>query len=247
VSSAAFLAGLVDSIVGGGGLIQVPALFAAFRGIAPQVLLGINKVGSLCGTSSAVLRYARFMHIPWRTLLPAATLAFCAAVLGATLVSAVPQRVFRPLVPVMLASVLLYLLWHKDLGTTHRPIALTRQRTFAALAGIAASGLYDGFFGPGTGSFLMLLFIRLYGFDFLHASASARVINVATNAGALAYFSTHLEMHWGLGLCLGLANAAGSVAGIRIARRYGSRFVRRLFIGVVVALIAKTGSDALTQ
>jgi uncharacterized protein len=245
VLGAGFFAGLVDSIVGGGGLIQVPALLAGYPAEPPALLLGTNKLGSICGTGSAVLRYARFVRIPWRMLLPAAAAAFLAALVGASLVSTVSPAMFRPLVPVMLSAVLAYVLWRKDLGTNHAPIAFSRRRAAAALAGIALVGLYDGFFGPGTGAFLMLLFIRVYGFDFLHASAAARVINLATNAGALLYFGFHTEVYWGLGLSLGLCNAAGSVIGTRIAQKHGSKLVRVLFIAVGIALIIKTARDAL--
>jgi uncharacterized membrane protein YfcA len=146
-------------------------------------------------------------------------------------------------VPIMLVGVLAYALWRKDLGAVHRPAILSRRRSVLASAGIFVIGLYDGFFGPGTGSFLMLLFIRVHGFDFLHASAAARLINVATNAGALVYFGVHAKVHWAMGLCLGICNASGSIAGIRTARRHGVGFVRILFIAVVSALIAKTAWD----
>jgi uncharacterized membrane protein YfcA len=243
VLCAAFSAGFVDAIVGGGGLIQVPALFAAYPAESPSWLLGTNKLGSICGTATAVQRYLRVVRIPWRRLLPAGAAAFVAAFAGASLVSAVSPAQFRPLVPVMLTIVLLYVLWHKDLGARHAPIAFSRRRGIFALATIGLLGLYDGFFGPGTGSFLMLLFIRLYGFDFLHASAGARTINAATNAGALLFFGLHGEVHWGLGLALGACNAGGGVLGAHTALKHGSRFVRMAFIGIVIALIAKTGYD----
>ncbi len=136
---------------------------------------------------------------------------------------------------------LLYVIRHKDLGAVHAPVVFSRRRGHVALAAIGGIGLYDGFFGPGTGSFLMLLFIRFYGFDFLHASAGARTINVATNAGALVFFGIHAEIHWGLGVALGACNAAGSVAGAHTAVRHGSKFVRAAFIAIVIALIAKDG------
>jgi uncharacterized membrane protein YfcA len=148
------------------------------------------------------------------------------------------------MVPVMLAVVLIYVLSHKDLGSRHAPIEFSRRRNSLALLAIGAAGLYDGFFGPGTGSFLMLLFIRVYGFDFLHASAAARTINVATNAGALLFFGLHGAVHWTLGIALGLCNASGSVLGARTAIRHGSQFVRVMYVTVVVALIAKTALDA---
>jgi uncharacterized membrane protein YfcA len=244
VLGAAFTAGFVDAIVGGGGLIQVPALFAGYPSGSPPVLLGTNKLGSICGTSSAVIRYMRVVRLPTSVLVPAATVAFLAALAGASLVSAVSPALFRPLVPIMLTTVLIYVLWHKDLGAHHAPLAFSRRRSYVALATIGGIGLYDGFFGPGTGSFLMLLFIRLYGFDFLHASVGARTINVATNAGALLFFGIHGEINWFLGFALGACNAAGSVLGAHTAVKHGSKFVRVFYIAIVVTLIAKTAVDA---
>jgi uncharacterized membrane protein YfcA len=209
------------------------------------VLLGTNKLGSICGTASAALRYLRMMRLPWRALLPAAAIAFLAALAGARLVSTVSPALFRPLVPVMLSLVLAYVLFYKDLGARHAPIVFSRRRSAFALASIGLVGVYDGFFGPGTGSFLMLLFIRCYGFDFLHASAGARAINVATNAGALLLFGLRGEVHWALGAALGLCNAVGSLLGTQTAIKHGSGFVRVVFIAIVAALIAKTGVDAL--
>lgn len=241
---AAFSAGFIDAIVGGGGLIQVPALFAAYPTQAPPLLLGTNKLGSICGTGSAVLRYSRVVRIPWRVLLPACAVAFLAALGGAGLVSAVSPALFRPLVPIMLTLVLTYVLWNKDLGTRHAPVIFSRAQNLTALAAIGGIGLYDGFFGPGTGSFLMLLFIRVYGFDFLHASMGARTINVATNAGALLFFGIRGDIHWALGMLLGACNAVGSILGAHTAIRRGSQFVRAVFIAIVIALIVKTGADA---
>jgi uncharacterized membrane protein YfcA len=225
----------------------LPALFAAYPLGSPPVLLGTNKLGSICGTTGAVIRYLRVVRIPWRVLLPAGAIAFVAALAGASLVSAVSPALFRPLVPLMLTVVLIYVLWHKDLGARHAPIVFSRRRGLVALAAIGGIGLYDGFFGPGTGSFLMLLFIRLYGFDFLHASVGARTVNVATNLGALLFFGIHGEVHWGLGIALGVCNAAGGVLGAHTAVIHGSKFVRGVFIAIVIALIAKTGADAWTH
>jgi uncharacterized membrane protein YfcA len=190
------------------------------------------------------MRYMRVVRIPWRVLLPAAAVALLAALAGASSVSAVSPGLFRPLVPIMLTLVLIYALWHKDLGARHAPIVFSCRRGLIALAAISGIGFYDGFFGPGTGSFLMLLFIRMYGFDFLHASAGARTINVATNAGALLFFGVHGEVQWGLGIALGVCNATGSVLGAHTAVKHGSKFVRVVFIAIVATLIAKTGADA---
>ena len=239
-------AGFVDAIVGGGGLVQLPALLAGYPTVPPPVLLGTNKLGSICGTTTAMLRYMRVVRVAARVLAPAAVVAFFASLAGASLVSAVSPRVFRPLVPILLAVVLIYVIANKDLGSRHAPTQLSRMRSCAALAGIGCIGFYDGFFGPGTGSFLMLLFIRVYGFDFLHASLGARTVNAATNAGALMFFAAQGEVHWGLGLALGGCNAVGSIFGARTAIRHGSHFVRLAFILIVAALIAKSAVNAWT-
>jgi len=244
VLAAGGLAGFIDSIAGGGGLVQLPALLAGYPAAAPATLLGTNKLASIQGTFSALARYARSGSISWRKQLPATAVALPAALFGASLATALSPAVFRCAVPVILCAVLVYFLAHKDLGTRHAPVAFTRRRTAASLAGIAVIGVYDGFFGPGTGSFLMLLYIRVYGFDFLHASASARLINVATNAGALLYFGAHGHVIWPLALALGLCNITGSVIGAHTAVKRGSRFVRGVYLLAVGSLILKTAWDA---
>ncbi|MEZ5562339.1 MAG: TSUP family transporter [Gammaproteobacteria bacterium] len=241
---AAFGAGLVDAMVGGGGLIQLPALLTAYPSTPPAVLLGTNKFASIFGTGSAVLRFARGMRIPWKMLLPLLPVVFLGALGGAGVATLVPPAVFRPLVPIMLAVVLVYMLWHKDLGTTHAPLAVTRGQAIAAAVLLGGVGFYDGFFGPGTGSFFMVLLIRLYGFDFLHSAASARVLNLATNAGALVWFGSQLELLWLVAILMAIANVSGAVVGTGLALKHGSGFVRRIFVGVVLALIARTAWQA---
>lgn len=241
---AAFGAGLVDAMVGGGGLIQLPALFAAYPSTAPPVLLGTNKFAAIFGTTSAVLRYARSVRIPWRTLLPLVPVVFLGAFAGGHVATLVPADIFRPLVPVMLAVVLVYVVWRKDLGTHHAPLVHGLASALLAAAILCAVGFYDGFFGPGTGSFFMLLFVRLYGFDFLHSAASARVLNAATNAGGLLYFGSQLELLWLAGALMAVANVSGAIIGSNLALKHGSGFVRRIFIVVVLALIARTAWDA---
>jgi hypothetical protein len=241
---AAFGAGLVDAMVGGGGLIQLPALLTAYPSTPPAVLLGTNKFASIFGTGSAVARFARGMRIPWKILLPLLPVVFLGALGGARVATLVPPAVFRPLVPVMLAVVLVYMLWHKDLGARHAPLAITRRRTVAAALLLGGVGFYDGFFGPGTGSFFMFLLIRLYGFDFLHSAASARVLNVATNAGALVWFGSQLELLWLVAILMAVANVSGAVVGTGLALKHGSGFVRRIFVAVVLALIARTAWQA---
>jgi uncharacterized protein len=242
---AAFGAGCIDAMVGGGGLIQVPALFSVFPSTSPPVLLGTSKFAGFFGTSSAVVRFAGKVPIPWRALTPLAALVLVTGALGAWLATQVPPAVFRPLVPILLVGVLTYLLRRKDLGAAHVPKEFAGSHHVLGAILIGLIGFYDGFFGPGTGSFLMFVFVRLYGFDFLHAAASARVLNVATNGAALIYFGSHGYVLWQIGLGMAVCNMAGALLGTRLALRGGSTFVRKIFIVVVTLLILRTAWVAI--
>ncbi len=242
---AAFAAGLIDAMVGGGGLIQIPALFAVYPSVPPAALLGTSKFAGLFGTVSAVARYAQKVVIPWRALLPLALVALVMSIGGAKLASIVAPDVFRPLVPIMLLAVLVYVLWRKDLGGEHAPRAFAGSHHIVGAVLIAAIGLYDGFFGPGTGSLLIFVFVRAYGYDFLHAGAAARVVNVATNAAALSYFASHGLVLWHVGAAMAICNIAGAIVGARLALRGGSSFVRQAFIVIVSLLILRTAWNAI--
>lgn len=242
---AAFSAGCIDAIVGGGGLIQVPAMFSVYADTAPATLLGTGKFAAICGTGNAAWRFSRKLQIPWRALLPLAILVLFTSAMGAVVTTLVPPKIFRPLVPVLLLGVLIYILRNKTLGDEHRPRLFEREHHVWAALLIGAIGFYDGFFGPGTGSFLMFVFVRLYGYDFLNAAASARVLNVATNLAALSYFALQGYVLWHIAISMAVANIAGSVLGTRLALRGGSSFVRKIFIVVVSALIVRTLWQAL--
>lgn len=243
---AAFVAGLIDAVVGGGGLIQIPALFSVLPREMPATLFGTNKVASVFGTANAAFRYARRVEMPWRTTLPAALAAFVCAFFGAMAVAWLPRELLRPLIFVLLLAAAVYTFIRKDFGALHQPRPPTRQDFFLALGLGGVIGFYDGFFGPGTGSFLIFLFIRYFRFDFLHASAAAKVVNVATNLAALAYFAP--AGHWLplLAVMMATANVAGSVVGTRLALRHGSGFVRQIFLWVVTALLLKFAWDTFS-
>ena len=242
---AAFLAGAIDAVVGGGGLIQIPALFAIHPGETPATLFGTNKCASVVGTANATWRYARRASMPWRTILPAAVAAFALSYAGAAAVAWLPKDAVRPLILVLLILAAVYTLKRKDFGQVHRPAhAGARELAYAVLLG-GVIGFYDGFFGPGTGSFLIFLFVRFFGFDFLHASASAKLVNVATNLAALAYFLPNGHVLPLLAAAMAVANVAGSLAGTWLALRHGSRFVRQVFLLVVAVLIVRFAWDTL--
>jgi uncharacterized membrane protein YfcA len=244
VSLASLLAGFVDAIVGGGGLILVPALFAVFPTVRPATLFGINKSASVWGTGVAAAQYNRRVRVSWPTLAPAAAAGFAGSFGGAWAVTVLAPDFLRKLLPLVLAAVLLYTLARKDLGREHTP-AMSGLPEALVAAGIGlVVGFYDGFFGPGTGSFFVFLFVRVLGYDFLHASACAKIVNTATNGAALILFAVKGHVWWHYALTLAVANIAGSVVGTHLALKHGASFVRVVFILVVTALIMKTGHDA---
>lgn len=238
------LAGFVNAIAGGGGLVTLPVLLGVFPQAEPAVLFGTNKAAMICGTASAAVDYARHVRLPWNTLLPALAVAFVGGVVGAWLVTLVSPDGLRRALPFMLATVFVITLFGGPAGERHAPRFGPRAEAAIAAAIALAMGLYDGFFGPGTGSFFIFLFVRWLGFDFLHAVASAKLLNSATNLGAIAVFAGTGNVRWEIVLPMIVANVAGSLLGTHLALRHGSRFIRTVFVVVVVALIAKTGYDA---
>ncbi|MFT5588526.1 MAG: putative membrane protein YfcA [Bradyrhizobium sp.] len=241
---AAFFAGFVDAVVGGGGLIQLPALFSVFPNVPAATLLGTNKLAGFWGTSAAAISFSRRVKIEWTAAIPAAISAFIFAFAGAYTVTRVPPDFIRKCLPLILIVVAVYTLKRKDMGNVHAPLHHgLKERYFACIVG-GSVGFYDGFFGPGTGSFLVFLFVRVFGFDFLGASAVAKVVNVACNISALLWFWKSGHLLWQIGLAMAFCNVLGSLIGSRMAIKHGSGFVRKLFLAVVLLLIFKTGFDA---
>ena len=248
LGAVAFLAGLVDAVVGGGGLVQLPALFVVLPAehvAQTAAVLGTNKLSSICGTSMAVWQYTRRVPLNWRTLFPTAMVALAGSLLGARAVSLMAPAVLRPLILVLLVAVAIYTFLRKDLGDLHAPrFTADRERRLGAVVG-AVIGFYDGFFGPGTGSFLIFALIGLFGFDFLAASASAKVVNLATNLSAVAYFAATDNLLYRYGLPMAVCNMAGGLVGARLAILKGNRFVRGFFLVVVSAMILRFGWEVV--
>lgn len=247
VAVASLFAGLIDAIVGGGGLILVPALFATYPGAVPATLLGTNKGGAIWGTGWAAVQFTRRVSLRAQTMAPAMLAALMGSFAGAWAVTVVDASVMRRALPLVLLAILAYTLARKDLGRHHTPrYAEAHEALVASLIGLTI-GFYDGFFGPGTGSFFVFLFVRVLGFDFLHASASAKLLNTATNLAALVLFTWKGHVWWQVAAVLAVANVAGSLIGTRLALKHGAGFVRGVFIAVVGALILKTGYDAFLR
>jgi len=247
VTLASLLAGFVDAIVGGGGLILLPALFATFPAATPATLLGTSKSAAIWGTGFAAWQLGRRVSMRWHAMLPAALVSFCAAFAGAWAVTLISADFLRRLLPILLTGLLLYTLMRKELGSEHAPHLHLRQETLAACTIGLLIGFYDGFFGPGTGSFFVFLFVRVLGYDFLNASVSAKLLNLATNFAALILFTLKGHVWWHMALPLALANVLGSLLGAHLALKHGAGFVRGIFIVVVGLLIVKTGYDGFIR
>jgi hypothetical protein len=246
----AFIAGLVDAVVGGGGLIQLPALFVFLPphlAASVPLVFGTNKMSSICGTAVALAQYSRRVAIPWNSVFPAGLTAFAFSAIGARVVQIVASDFLKPLILVLLVVVAGYTYWRKDLGNLHAPRFMARHERLWAVAVGTGIGFYDGFFGPGTGSFLIFIFIGLFGFDFLTASASAKGINLATNLAAVLAFAAHGYVLYDYALPMGLCNILGALLGARLAILKGNRFVRGLFLTVVALMIARFGYEHLRK
>lgn len=245
---AAFLAGLMDAAVGGGGLLQLPALFnllPANTAVAP--VLGTNKLASFAGTCTAAAQFARRIRLPWKMLLPAAVLAFAASFGGAMMAASVPVAYMKPAMLLIMLVMFVYTFVKKDLGQAVRERALSKREHYAGITFGALIGLYDGIFGPGTGSLLAFVFVRFFSYDFLTATASAKVINLTTNLAALSFFVPGGHVLWTLALPMAVMNLLGGMCGARLAMRGGTRFLRYGFMLLLCVLIGKFGFDTLKE
>ena len=243
--AAALLAGALDAIVGGGGLVQLPALLLVLPQVPVVALLGTNKLASVVGTGSAAVTYARRVRVDRATALPMALAAFVGSALGAALATAVPSSALRPGVLVALVGVLLFTAARPALGEVEALRLAPRTQRLVAVLGGAVIGCYDGLVGPGTGSFLVFLLVGVVGLSFLHASAVGKAVNTATNLAALLLFALGGHVLWGLAAAMAACNLVGSQLGARLAIRRGSSWVRRVFLVVVTALVLRLAYDVL--
>jgi uncharacterized membrane protein YfcA len=239
--AASFFAGFVDSIAGGGGLIQLPALLIGLPKSETAEVLGTNKLSAVFGTTTAAALYRKQIKPDPKLLIAMGLPAFFGSAGGAVLASKIPTSSMRPMVLVLLIVVAIYTWFKPDLGKFENLRHHSKRRVqIAAIAG-AVIGFYDGIFGPGTGSFLMLILVASLGYAFITASAIAKVVNVATNVGAILVFGIHGAVIWQIGIIMGVANISGAIIGSRLAIKGGSTLVRKVFLIVTIALIIKVG------
>jgi uncharacterized protein len=242
---AGLFAGFLDAVVGGGGLVLLPSLVIAFPGAAPVQILATNKLAGTCGTTVSSLTYYRRVRPDPGTFVPLMLCAFVGSAAGALAASQIPKAAFNPIILVALVVVGAYVLLKPDAGeVTELRFAGHHHLMAAAVAGVTI-GFYDGALGPGTGSFFVFTLVGLLGYNFLEASAKARIANWATNVAALIVFGLQGAVVWKVGLVVGACNLVGSYVGARTAVSRGNRFVRVFFIVVVSAFIVRIGADVL--
>lgn len=238
-------AGFVDAVVGGGGLIQLPALLLGLPGATPVEVLATNKLGSVCGTTASSATYYRRIRPDPRTFIPLMVLAFLGSVVGAFVASAIPKEAFSPIVLAVLVVVGAYVLLKPDVGQITELRFAGHHHTAGAMVTGFVVGCYDGALGPGTGSFFVFALVGLLGYNFLEASAKAKLANWATNVAALVVFIPQGAVLWKVGLVMGLCNLAGGYVGARTAIGRGARFVRIFFLVVVTAFIVRIGGEVI--
>jgi uncharacterized membrane protein YfcA len=238
----AFFAGLVDSIVGGGGLIQTPAGLILFPNYPVAQVIGSLKIPSFSGTFFASITFLKKVKIPLMRLLVFSLTAFCAAYLGSFCLTKTSNAFMKPIILIVLIGVAIYTFTKKNFGqTTHQ-----EKVVFPLYKGLLIClviGFYDGFIGPGAGSLLVIAFITWLGFDFLHANAHAKVVNLATNMGSIVLFTIKGTLLWSIAIPMAICNAIGGIIGSRMAIAKGNRFIRIVFLFVIIATLCRLGYD----
>ncbi|MEY3714913.1 MAG: hypothetical protein RJB59_716 [Actinomycetota bacterium] len=240
-------AGFVDSVAGGGGLIQLPSLLISMPNTAPSLLLGTNKLPSFLGTLGATASYLRKIKPDFKLAFAMAVPAFVGSGLGASVATRIPKDAFRPIILLLLVIVAIYTWRKKELGLVENfKFARHHQVGMGVLAGLVI-GFYDGIFGPGTGSFLMLILVAVMGFAFLQASVTAKIVNLSTNLGAILVFGLNSQIMWLLGLTMAIGNVSGGFLGARWAMRGGSILIRKMFLFVTTVLILRLAYDTFLK
>jgi uncharacterized membrane protein YfcA len=239
----AFAAGFIDSIIGGGGLIQTPVTLLTLPQYPVATLLGTTKIPSISGTSVAAFQYVLKVKIKWRLMLLMCSLALAAAYTGSKLVSLTSNQFMKPVIFFMLISVAVYTYTKKNLGlAAKKQIPPEKEFMYGAFFALLV-GFYDGFIGPGAGSFMVLFFISILGFDFLKASAHSKLVNVSTNLGSIIFFSVNGNILYHYALPMAVFNFMGSFLGARLAILKGNAFIRFFFLLVIAATILRFGYD----
>lgn len=244
---AAFFAGFVDAIVGGGGLIQTPVAMILLPNLAVSSIIGSLKIPAFSGTSFAARQYLKKVNMNWKLLSIMAAVAFASAFLGSNLLTKVHNDFMKPLLLVVLTLIAIYTFTKKDFGIHQAKGHTLKRQLFLSIIMSICLGFYDGFIGPGTGSFLVLGFVSVLGFDFLHASANAKMVNLATNFGSICLFVLKGKIIWAIAIPMAICNAIGGFVGAKLAIKKGNGFIRVFFLIVVIGTLIRFGYDVFMK
>jgi len=244
---AAFCAGFVDAIVGGGGLIQTPVVMVLMPNLAVSSVIGSLKIPAFSGTSFAANQYLKKVQLNWKLLSVMAVVAFGAAFLGSNLLTLVSNDFMKPLLLLVLILIAIYTFAKKDFGASQEKNLSANKQLFLGILMSICIGFYDGFIGPGTGSFLVLGFVAILGFDFLNASANAKMVNLATNFGSICLFVLKGKIIWAIALPMAVCNAFGGWMGAKLAIKKGNGFIRIFFLIIVVLTLIRFGYDVFKE
>jgi uncharacterized membrane protein YfcA len=244
--TAAFAAGFVDAIVGGGGLIQTPAALILLRQYPVVTAIGCTKIPSFSGTLFAALQYLKKVKLNYTLTLVMCVIAFFSSFAGSELLSLVSNEFMKPVLLIILAAVAVYTYTKKDFGQHEAKNHSPKKELRFAIAISLIIGFYDGFIGPGAGSFLILAFISLLGYDFLHASAQAKLVNLSTNLGSIVLFTIKGKIIWIVALPMAACNAVGGILGARMAIMRGNKFIRIFFLVIIVGTLARFAWDVFS-
>lgn len=243
--SAAFVAGFIDSIVGGGGLIQTPLSLAFLPNLSISSVIGTLKIPAFSGTSIATYQYLKKVKVDWQLFLFMAICAFISAFIGSQLLTVVSNEFMKPLLLIILIALAIYTIFKKDFGqAVERDIPYRKVVIYGCIVSIVV-GFYDGFIGPGTGTFFILGFVSLLGMDFLKASTNAKLINLATNFGSICLFLIKGQIIWKIALPMAVCNALGGFVGAKLAISKGNQFIRYIFIFVILLSICRFGYEVI--
>ena len=241
----AFSAGFVDAIVGGGGLIQTPASLVILSAYPVATVLATMKLPSFCGTSLAARQYLKEVKINWKLAALICSIAFFSAFAGSQLLTIVSNRFMKPVLLVVLLLVAIYTFSNKRFGQQEKKTMKGNEWIRAAVISLVI-GFYDGFIGPGAGSFFIVAFVAFLGYDFLHASANAKLANMATNLGSLTLFIFRGKILWSFALPMAASNALGGIIGAKLALSRGNRFIRIFFLVVVIGTMLRFAYDVFS-
>ena len=240
---ASFFAGFVDAIVGGGGLIQPPITMIMLPGLSVANVIGTLKIPAFSGTSFAAYQYLKKVVMDWKLLIIMAIVSFLFAYLGSNVLTVVSSSFMKPVLFIILIGIAIYTFKKKDFGQHKEKFLSPTKKLFYAIGISMIIGFYDGFIGPGTGSFLVLAFVAILGLDFLHASANAKMVNLATNFGSICLFVSKGKIIWAIAIPMAFCNALGGFIGSKLAIKKGNSFIRVFFLIVVIIALLRFGYD----